>query len=472
VAVAHPAEYNEPSIRTGAFLPSAATDRTTSNIYVVWQAYFNGSPRIMFSRSTDSGVTWSTAIPISDNPAGLGVFNPAISASADGQTLTASFYDHRDNPSSNTLVNLYLAQSFDGGATWQPNIRLSSSSTDASLAPNTGTSSDPAYMLGDYLGIADPANVHIPAIPIWVDTRSRNPDPFVTRAGIAPQFDFSSWQAARLSYAEIQAPEGGVRPLNISTRLNVQTGDNVLIGGFIVSGNSSAKVLLRGIGPSLSASGVSTPLQDPTLELHDSSGSSIDFNDNWSDSSQAADIQATGLAPTDSRESAILRTLPSGGYTAILRGKGDTTGVGLVEAYDISQTTAAPLANISTRGYTRSGDNVMIGGFILGGSSNANGTGSAKVVVRGLGPSLSAAGVPNVLLDPTVALHDADGTTILANDNWRDSQEAEIAATGLAPTDQRESAMVGILPPGSYTAVVSGKDDNSGNALVEIYNLQ
>ncbi len=200
-------QYAEPSIRSGGFLPSAVADRTTNNLYVVYQALLSGHPRIAFVKSTDGGNTWSSPIAISDNPTTAGVFNPAIAASPNGQTLTTVFYDHRNNPGSNTLVDLYLAQSFDGGATWQPNIRVTSTSTDASLAPLTPD----GYMLGDYQGVAESTNANVPAVPVWIDTRTGNPDPFVARIGISPQLNFASWQAGRLSLAQIGNPLlGGV----------------------------------------------------------------------------------------------------------------------------------------------------------------------------------------------------------------------------------------------------------------------
>ena len=175
-------EYNEPRIRTGSFLPSAVADRSSGNVDVVYQTLLAGNPKVAFSKSTDGGNTWSAAIAISDNPAGSGVFNPAINVSPDGQTLTAVFYDHRDHPGSNILVDLYLAQSFDGGTTWQPNIRVTSVSTDASLAPLTSS----GYMLGDYLGIAESTNASVPAVPVWIDTRTGDPDPFIARVEISP----------------------------------------------------------------------------------------------------------------------------------------------------------------------------------------------------------------------------------------------------------------------------------------------
>lgn len=473
--IGHINEWFEPTIRSGSFLPSAATDRANGNIYVVCQANLGTDaapmPKIMFTRSTNGGVTWSPFVPISDNPGGSGVFNPGITVSPDGQTVSVAFYDHRNNPNSTTLVDLYEAQSFDGGVTWQPNIRLTNVSTDATRAPNTGSAADPAYMLGDYLGVAEPTNRNVPAIPVYVDTRTGNPDPFVVRIGVAPQFDFASWQAARLSYAQTQAPQYGLKQLNISTRAFVGTNENSLIGGFIVTGSENKKVLIRGIGPSLGAAGITGALQDPVLELRDSSGALLYANDNWQES-QGTEIQQTGIAPSDARESAIVRTVAPGNYTATLHGTGTSTGVGLVEVYDLASTANSQLANISTRGSVLSGDNVMIGGFIVGGGNGPGGTGSARIVVRALGPSLASKGVAAPLQDPVVELHDGNGTAIYVNDNWKDSQAAEITATGLAPTDDRESALVVLVPPGNYTGVVSGRNNSVGVGLVEVYNVQ
>lgn len=258
---------------------------------------------------------------------------------------------------------------------------------------------------------------------------------------------------------------GGVAPktlVNISTRLPVGTGANVVIGGFIVSGPESKNVIVRAIGPSLAAFGVTGALADPTLELHAGDGSLIAANDNWKDS-QEADINATGLAPGNDLESVILRTLAPGSYTAIVQGKNDTTGVGLVEAYDLTQSPDSKLANISTRGLVGVGDEVLIGGFIAGPDT--------QVVVRAIGPSLGAFGVDGALQDPTLELHDGDGAIVASNDNWKDSDETAIEATGLAPADDRESAILRTLATGSYTAIVRGTNETVGVGLVEVYNL-
>ena len=254
--------------------------------------------------------------------------------------------------------------------------------------------------------------------------------------------------------------------LNISTRLSVQTGDNVLIGGFIVTGTEPIKVIVRGIGPSLGAVGVSGVLADPVLEVHKSDGTVI-TNDNWKDTQQA-EITASGIAPTSDLESAIIATLDPGAHTAILSGKNGGTGIGLVEAYDLSQAVPSTLANISTRGLVQTGDNVLIGGFIVAGG----GSGNSTVVVRAIGPSLGGAGVANPLADPTLELHNGNGDLTGFNDNWKDNQQAALEASGIAPTDDRESALETSLAPGAYTAIVRGANNTTGVGLVEAYNIQ
>lgn len=265
------------------------------------------------------------------------------------------------------------------------------------------------------------------------------------------------------------APAGSTagQLLNISTRLGVLTGENVLIGGLIVSGADAKRVLLRAIGPSLGLSGVAGALADPTLELYDSAGELVVSNDNWQ-SSQKAEIEATTIPPSDARESAIVHTLAPGAYTAVVAGSGGGTGVGLVEAYDLDRTANSDLVNISTRGLVGAGDNVMIGGLIVGG----NGGPDTRVLVRAIGPSLANAGIGGGLPDPTLELVDGHGNVVGANDDWRDSQQGEIEETTIPPTHPSESAIVTTLPPGNYTAVVRGADGGTGVGLVEVYNLQ
>ncbi|MFN2477100.1 MAG: hypothetical protein ABR526_12265, partial [Chthoniobacterales bacterium] len=256
------------------------------------------------------------------------------------------------------------------------------------------------------------------------------------------------------------------RLANISTRVPVRKGDGAGIAGFIVTGTGGRNVIIRGIGPSLQVGGNPVPgrLENPTLSLHDGQGMLIAQNDNWRESDQAAAIDATGIPPSDDRESAIVRRLDPGNYTAVLRGANETEGIALAEVYDLDAGGASELANISTRGSVETSDNVLIGGFILRGNS-------ANVLLRAIGPELTARGVPNPLQDPTMELFNANGAKLAANDNWTDTQRAEISATGIAPTDERESAILRSLPGGNYTAVVRGKDGSSGIGLIEAYRL-
>lgn len=260
-------------------------------------------------------------------------------------------------------------------------------------------------------------------------------------------------------------PPSAAQLLNISTRMLVQTGDNVLIGGFIVTGNDPKKVIVRAIAPSLPVPG---KLADPTLELVGPSGP-IASNDNWMDAPNKQAIIDSSLPPPNDLESAILTTLPAhgAGYTAIVRGVGDTTGVALIEVYDLDQPADSQLANISTRGNVKTDSDVMIGGFILG----PDGTGAANVLIRALGPSLADAGVSGVLANPVLDLHDANGTLVMTNDNWKSSQQTEIEAAGLPPSNDLESAMIVSLPAAPHTAIVSGKNGGTGVGLVEVYRL-
>ncbi|MBA3274049.1 MAG: hypothetical protein H0T11_09290, partial [Chthoniobacterales bacterium] len=260
------------------------------------------------------------------------------------------------------------------------------------------------------------------------------------------------------------------RVLNISTRLQVLTGDDVLIGGFIISGDTSKKVIIRGLGPSLVAQGVSGALPDPKLELFDSGGDRVAVNNNWKETQQNT-IEATMIPPPHDRDSALVRTLAPGAYTTVLTGVANTTGIGLVEVYDLTANEPVRLANISTRGFVDTGENVMIGGFIVGGGLGTNGSGSARFLVRGLGPSLADVGVDGPLSNPLLQIYNGNGDSVAINDDWRETQRLEIEATGIPPKNIREAAFVGTFGAGGYTAVLRGVDNGTGVGLVEIYNL-
>ena len=281
----------------------------------------------------------------------------------------------------------------------------------------------------------------------------RSRSPISVAAGVALVSLFVTAQAHGISSA-----------VNLSTRMVVQSGDNVLIGGFIVYGSGQKKIAVRAMGPSLPVAG---KLSDPLVELHDATGAIVASNDNWRTTQQDLLI-AAGLAPANDLESALIATINPGAYTVIVKGVNNGTGVGLMEIYDLDPDgSPARLANISTRGNVLPGDNVMIGGFIVRGDVNK------RMLARARGPSLVLNGVPIAgrLMDPAMELRDANGTLLKANNDWRTDQQAEIAASTIAPTDDKEPAVVATLAPGNYTTIVSGVNNTTGIALVELYDL-
>jgi hypothetical protein len=417
---------------------------THNNVYLLasLRRYFVGNGTdVMFSRSTDNGQTFSAPQRVNDDP-----INPnkwhwfgTFSVAPDGR-LDAVWLDTR-NASNNTDSQLFYSYSRDGGNTWSANVAVSEPFNPLIGYPNQNK-------MGDYMTIVS-------------DLRGGN---------VAYCATFNGEQD--IYYVRVAPPS--LETLNLSTRARVLTGERVLIAGFIITGTEPRKVIIRGIGPSLN--GVGSTLSDPTLALHQGN-TPLASNDNWKTkpdgSSQEAEIQATTIPPTNELESAIVMTLNPGSYTATLSGKNDGTGVGVVEVYDLGQTANSQLANISTRGFVDTDDDVMIAGLIVSeGSAGAR----AQVVVRALGPSL--AGLQDVLQDPTLALHDANGATIATNDNWKingqtqHSQEALVQASGLAPANDSEAVIVATLPPGASTAIVRGKNNSTGVGLIEVYNLQ
>jgi hypothetical protein len=250
---------------------------------------------------------------------------------------------------------------------------------------------------------------------------------------------------------------------NVSTRLFVQSGNNVMIGGFVISGDTPKDVIVRGLGPSLAAAGVNEAMEDPALHLFDSSGAVIAANDDWQ-SDQQEMIEDTGLASADAREAALVTTLAPGAYTVVVNDQNNLPGVALFEFYDLDPA-SSQLMNLSTRGRVETQDRVMIGGFIISGDE------PTRVLLRAIGPSLLPLGVGDALIDPTLELYNGDGSLLVRNDNWRMDQEDEIVATSLAPSDDRESAILATFNPGPYTAIVRGVGDSTGIALFEIYKL-
>ena len=267
--------------------------------------------------------------------------------------------------------------------------------------------------------------------------------------------------------AEAPTPTPAAQALNLSTRLRVQPGDNAGIGGFIITGTAPKYVLVRALGPSLTRYGITDALADTVLELHGPGGFVTIINDNWKDT-QEDEIIHIGIPPVSDLESAIAATLPPGSYTAVVRGKNNNSGVALVELYDLNQAASSKLADISTRAFVSTGDNIVIAGFLLGGHN-----GDDRIIVRGIGPSLTALGVPGALADPTLQLRDANGALLLSNNNWQDNaaQAAELTAAGLALANPLESGIAETVPPGLYTALLAGLNNGTGVGLVEVYDL-
>ena len=358
-----------------------------------------------------------------------------------------------------------------------PNYVLDASGTDARF-PNGITifpGGFPLYRNGQLIGA------------IGISGDGVDQDDIVSVSGthdfLAPipiRADQFAYLGARLPYAKFpRDPDGTngsveIPPFsviaeslaNISTRVEAGTGEGQLIGGFIITGNEPKKVIIRVIGPSLNQYGIGSALSDPVLELHDQSGAIIATNDNWRDT-QPAEIEASTIPPTNDLESAIVQTLAPGSYTAVASGKDGAVGTALVEVYDLNATTDSTLANISTRGAVGPQSEVMIGGFIIHGSS-----GVTRVLVRSVGPSLVSSGINNAMPDPMLELRDVNGTLIAANDNWKDGPQKEIEDTTLAPKNDLESAIVTTLPSGPYTAVIHERNGASGVGLFEVYNLQ
>ena len=418
---------------------------TNNNVYMLASprrfGAANGSD-VMFVRSTDGGQSYSSPIRITDDPVNQSKWHwfGTLSVAPNGR-IDVVWLDTR-NAANNTDSQLFYSYSLDGGNSWSPNVAVSEPFNPFLGYPNQNK-------IGDYITIVSD----------------------IAGGNVAYTATFNGEQD--VYYVRVAPPP--LHLLNIATRMRVQAGDRSLIAGFIVTGTEPKKVIIRGIGPSLN--GFTGPLADPVLELHQDN-TTLATNDDWKVSSnggsQQTEVEATTIPPTNDLESAIVATLNPGNYTAILSGKNGGTGIGVVEVYDLGQAANSELGNISTRGFVETNENVMIGGLIVGGS---NTDGKATVLIRAIGPSLATTGLQDVLLDPMLELHDGNGATIATNDNWKvndqtqQSQESQIKATTIPPSNDLESAIVATLAPGNYTAVVHGKNGGTGVGVVEAYNL-
>ena len=270
---------------------------------------------------------------------------------------------------------------------------------------------------------------------------------------------------------QISGPRDIVTPelVNLSTRAPVYTGQNVLIAGMYISGSTSKKVLIRGIGPSLANYGIAGAMANPSIELRNSAGTLLASNDNWQESTQYQEIQNSGFAPSNYYESALFATLAPGSYTTTLQGVGGTTGIALVEVYDF-QTASSKLVNLSSRAYVGTGDSAVFAGFYVSTGSPSNLT--ARLAIRGIGPSLGNFGISNPLQDPTIEVRNSSGTLVASNNNWQDTQAFEIQSAGMAPSNPYESALIRYFSPGSYTVILRGINYGVGTGSVELYRLQ
>ena len=369
-----------------------------------------------------------------------------------------------------------LADLLPAGSGWDLSMNTSSSAegiSDAGVIVGTGVHNGEthAYAMVPVQGTPTPSPTPTPTTPPPTATPGETPTPTPTPSATATPSETATPTPTTTptpspSPSATTTPTPPNRALNVSTRLFVQTGNNAGIGGFIVTGTAPKLLLFRGIGPSLGSVGVQDALADPTLDLRDSKGGQIQANDNWRDL-QEQEITQTGLAPTNDLEAAILVQLDPGSYTVILRGATNSTGVGLVEIYDVDHGTDSKLGNLSTRAFVQTGNNVVIAGFILDGMDDD------FIVVRGIGPSLTAFGVPDALPDPSLELRDSNGALVNQNNDWQDdpSQASFLSTFGLAPTNDLESGLFSALPPGAYTAVLFGRNNGTGIGVVEIYDL-
>lgn len=410
--------------------------------------------------SMDFGESWGGSSPPGNCPGGCGIFTYTLRGSSVFAGLDAGMF-----------------RSTDGGVAWdpindgfavcpKPDVEASCSDSNYLYAGTTGE--------GVWRKLLDPVFATPTPTPEPSATIAPTATPTPTAGGTpaatpTPSPSASPTPAATPTPSATPSATPAAQTLNLSTRMRVQTGDNVGVGGFIITGSAPKQVLLRAIGPSLTPSGVPDALADPMLELHGPGAFVTIIDDNWKDDpAQEALIIASGIPPTNDFESAIAATLAPGTYTAIVSGKNNTSGIGLVEIYDLSQAGASKLANLSTRAFVSTEDSVVIAGFILGGND-----GSDRIVARGIGPSLASSNIPNLLADPTLELRNSDGALLIANNDWQDdaAQAAALMAAGLAPTNPLESGIAATLPPGLYTALLAGLNKGAGIGLVEIYDL-
>jgi hypothetical protein len=429
---------------------------TNNNVYVVASVQptgFTTGSDVMFARSTDGGRTFNAPHRVNDDAVNHAKWHwfGAMSVAPNGR-IDVVWYDMRNSPN-NVTSQLFYSYSTDGGNSWSPNVAVSNPFNPFIGYPNQ-------QKIGDYITVvSDDTSANV----AYAATFNGEEDIYYLR--IPP-------------LAAVAQTNLG----NISTRSFVQIDEHVMIGGFIVQGSGPKRVIIRAIGPELTQFGIPDALANPRLELHNRTGALIASNDDWQTTilggvittNQVNDIQNSGLAPTVASESAIIADLQPGNYTAIVSGVNNTTGVGLVEVYDLNPGAGSTLGNISTRSFVQTGEHVMIGGFIVQGS------GAKRVIIRAIGPELTQFGILDALANPRLDLYNRAGALIGSNDNWQTTilggiittdQVSSIQNSGHAPTEASESAIIANLPPGNYTAIVRGVNNTAGVGLVEVYDL-
>jgi hypothetical protein len=456
----------------------------------VYLGYINGDGRPHIAVSTDHGETWTNdyevGVPVGCAPGDQyapcriksAVFPTVVAGDGDraafGFLGSTTGGNYQDQATYQGIWDFYVATTYDRGAHWvtvnatagEP-VQKGSICLGGVICGNDRNLLDFNDISVDREGrsVAAYADGCVPALGcVSPDYNGRENKAAIVRQASGRRL-FAAFDPV---ITPIPTPTpANVQLLNISGRVLAQGGDKVGIGGFIISGTTNKKVILRAIGPSLQSGNTPVPgrLDDPRLELRASDGTLLQSNDSWR-STQEQEIFNSGLAPSDNREAAIIASLPPGQYTAIISGANNSNGIGLVEIYDLEATLPGELGNLAVRADVKTGDNVLISGLILGGST------PKRVLCRAIGPSLQNQLGNAVLQDPLLELHDGNGATVSTNDNWRNaSNAAEIEATGLAPTNDNESAILMPLGPGNYTAIVRGVNNSTGIAVSEAYKL-
>jgi hypothetical protein len=583
-----PVLWNDPDTRDGTFLISATVARQTGRAFVAWQFNQNGSAALGLSRSDDNGTTWSAPVVINEVLSDRSVFNPTVSCSVDGNTVTVSWMDTRNAPAEGSHVDMYAATSTDGGVTFGTSFRLSDRTTDVRLAQNTSR----GYMLGDYFGLAAAPDTSKPTLAVWVDTRDGEADPIATRFDPIPATDYATWASVhaakpgtdsaatanpdgdafpnffeylyaldpllredglpialsahpglrifrepltedrndftlreweyslngttwqtanegnltpapdyhtsdivvydsaaaaawyrpvfvhggeRISHSVPITVGGGTLLANLSSRGGSHDGADTMIAGFVVR-DGTLPVLLRAVGPTLADFGVNDPMSDPSIALVDQQNQTLASNDDWHDPDGVTAEQMTAVGafalPDDSKDAALRYTADKP-ITMLINSTDSSRKVALAELYVESGPATGHLVNLATRGPVGTGTDVLIGGFVL------SGTQPRRCLVRAVGPTLANFGVPGVLDDPQLQVFRSGETTPLAsNDDWSVSpnsltvtQAGSLSGAFSLEADSRDAALVLTLDPGAYTTVISGVNDTTGVALVEVYLL-